>query len=592
MLSWSRIALIGFCLLILGGLVIAGSHAAWGSSATSSSGATPRKTDVGKPVLPQGPLATATPNCGTFTTWTTVAPLPAPRNRLGLAYFEGNGKFYALGGETTGGATSNSITEYDPATNIWTPRATFTPGLENTGAAAVGSYIYLPGGSNGGTVYNTVERYDPVANVVATVSPIPAVNAAHAVTALGTKVYVLGGSTTGAEGTTNYIYDTTTGLWSSGAPLLIPIQYAAATSDGTYVYVLGGRTGATTDLTAVQRYNPATNSWTAMTTLNTARGGPGAFFDGVRIWVVGGGWTSYLPSTEYSTDQGATWTAGPALNTGLRTLAAAFGGTQALKVGGWNGSYSAVAEKLPYAPGVCATATPPPPTATFTPGPTATPCGISFSDVHPSDYFYTPVLYLACRGVISGYLDGTFRPYNQTTRGQMVKIVVLGFNVPIVTPTASAYTFSDVPRDFPFFEVIETAAAHSIVSGYTCGGPGEPCDAQNRPYFRPFANVTRGQLSKIDVIAAGWTLQNPATGTFADVAPGSPFYEFVETAACHQVISGYNCGGPGEPCDPQNRPYFRQNNPTIRGQIAKIVYLSVSDPPACIAEGRLKETVP
>src|SRR5207302_97511 len=96
------------------------------------------------------------------------------------------------------------------------------------------------------------------------------------------------------------------------------------------------------------------------------------------------------------------------------------------------------------------------------------------------------------------------------TRSQMVKIVVLGFNKPIQTPAGGAYTFTDVQPGFPFFDVIETAAALSIVSGYTCGqAPAGPCDAQHRSYFLPFANVTRGQLSKIDVVAAGWPVLNP-----------------------------------------------------------------------------------
>ena len=194
------------------------------------------------------------------------------------------------------------------------------------------------------------------------------------------------------------------------------------------------------------------------------------------------------------------------------------------------------------------------------------------------------MLYLACNGVISGYADGTFRPYNNTTRAQQVKIVVLGFGRPIVTPTPGAYTFHDVPVGAPFFDVIETGAADGIISGYDCGGPGEPCDAAHRPYFRPNASVTRGQLSKIDVIAAGWAqIDPPAPGTFEDVQPGTVFYKVVETAACHGVISGYDCGGPGEPCDPGNRPYFRQYNNAIRGQIAKIVYLSITGPPGTCA---------
>src|SRR5205823_1498576 len=54
-------------------------------------------------------------------------------------------------------------------------------------------------------------------------------------------------------------------------------------------------------------------------------------------------------------------------------------------------------------------------TRTSTPVPitgTPTQCSISFSDVHPGDYFYEAVQYLACHGIVSGYADGTFRPYN------------------------------------------------------------------------------------------------------------------------------------------------------------------------------------
>ncbi len=42
--------------------------------------------------------------------------------------------------------------------------------------------------------------------------------------------------------------------------------------------------------------------------------------------------------------------------------------------------------------------------------PTSTPCPVPFTDVMPADYFYTPVQYLVCHGVISGYNDSTFRP--------------------------------------------------------------------------------------------------------------------------------------------------------------------------------------
>jgi hypothetical protein len=172
--------------------------------------------------------------------------------------------------------------------------------------------------------------------------------------------------------------------------------------------------------------------------------------------------------------------------------------------------------------------------------------------VLPTDYFYEPVRYLYCAGAISGYSDNTFRPYNNTTRGQLTKIVVLGFGFAVYTPPSP--TFSDVLQDNPFYAFVETAAQLGLVAGYSDGT------------FRPYNNVTRGQLSKIVVSAAQWAIYTPAAPTFTDVPADHPFYAFIETAYRHQIISGYS--------DNTFRPF----NDATRGQIAKIVYLAVIEP--------------
>jgi plastocyanin len=239
-----------------------------------------------------------------------------------------------------------------------------------------------------------------------------------------------------------------------------------------------------------------------------------------------------------------------------------------------------------------ATDTPVPPTATATAPPTdtathtatvlatrtatatATTCPIYFTDVtDPSAYYYQGVYYLACRGVISGYSDGTFQPFNNTTRGQLAKIVVLAYQFPLIHPTTP--TFTDVPSSNVFYSVIETAVVHNLVSGYSCGGINpqtglaEPCDSAHRPYFRPSNFVTRGQLTKIVVLAAGWTTGSPTTPTFSDVPTDNVFYPFIEEAACRGVVGGYSNGT------------FRPNNYAFRGQIAKIVYIAVATNPTC-----------
>jgi hypothetical protein len=185
---------------------------------------------------------------------------------------------------------------------------------------------------------------------------------------------------------------------------------------------------------------------------------------------------------------------------------------------------------------------------------------LTFSDVQPTDYFYEAVRYLYCRGVISGYADNTFRPYNNTTRGQLTKIVVLAEGFPIYTPPTP--TFTDVPITQTFYPYIETAYHQGIISGYSCGG--------GCLEFRPGNNVTRGQLCKIVVLAEGWALYAPLLPTFIDVPTTDPFYAHIETAYRHGIISGYDCGiGCLE---------FRPGNYATRGQIGKIVYQAITGP--------------
>ncbi|MGA7732043.1 MAG: S-layer homology domain-containing protein, partial [Chloroflexia bacterium] len=67
--------------------------------------------------------------------------------------------------------------------------------------------------------------------------------------------------------------------------------------------------------------------------------------------------------------------------------------------------------------------------------------------------------------------------------------------------------FEDVPPGSTFHPHIQELRCRGIVNGYPCGSAGEPCvPPDNRPYFRPQNNVTRGQLSKIVVLSAGFEL--------------------------------------------------------------------------------------
>lgn len=224
---------------------------------------------------------------------------------------------------------------------------------------------------------------------------------------------------------------------------------------------------------------------------------------------------------------------------------------------------------------------------------TASICQTQFTDVNLLNPFYYYIRCLACRGIVGGYPCGGpneacrcynnafFRPYNTTTRAQTAKIVAQAANFTDPIPSTQQ-TFQDVPPTDTFWIYIERLYVHGVVSGYPCGGSGEPCiPPANRPYFRPSNTVTRGQLAKMVAQAASFTETVPSTQqTFQDVPSTDTFWLYVERLYDHNAVVGYSCGSTGEPCvPPANRPYYRPYTTTTRGQTAKIVSLSFL--PAC-----------
>jgi uncharacterized protein YkwD len=126
--------------------------------------------------------------------------------------------------------------------------------------------------------------------------------------------------------------------------------------------------------------------------------------------------------------------------------------------------------------------------------------------------------------------------------------------------TAGGPHFSDVPPGSAFYPYVETAYAHHVIGGYAGGT------------FRPTAVITRAQIAKVVVSAAGWPLVNPTTGHFADVPRGSSFYQYVETAVAHSIMSGYSDGT------------FHEGSPATRGQLSKIFYFALGSVQLSVVE--------
>jgi hypothetical protein len=177
---------------------------------------------------------------------------------------------------------------------------------------------------------------------------------------------------------------------------------------------------------------------------------------------------------------------------------------------------------------------------------------IEFSDVPPDHWAYTYVQYMACNNIMTGYPDGTFHPDYTATRGQFSKVIVLAEQWPI--DTSGGPHFSDVPQSNTFYPYVETAYHRNIINGYPNGT------------FLPNNGVTRGQLSKMIVLARNWPINTSGGPHFSDVPPNNTFYPYIETAYHYGIINGYPDGS------------FGWGNSSTRAQIAKMVYLALSQP--------------
>lgn len=213
-------------------------------------------------------------------------------------------------------------------------------------------------------------------------------------------------------------------------------------------------------------------------------------------------------------------------------------------------------------------------------------CDMQFADMPTGSTFNPYGECLACREIIGGYPCGGagepcnsgnepyFRPGNNITRGQLAKVVAAASQLPSDFG-AQGQMFQDVPPGSPFYSYANAMYRLKVLGGYECGTiESEPCAAPaNLPYFRPGANSTRGQISKILANASGMAAVPAGAGIqmFADVPPDSTYYGWIERLARDGMMSGYACGGAGEPCDSQDHAYFRPNANATRGQVSKIV---------------------
>ena len=164
-----------------------------------------------------------------------------------------------------------------------------------------------------------------------------------------------------------------------------------------------------------------------------------------------------------------------------------------------------------------------------------------FADVPDTAWYKDHVIQLTTSKIVSGYVDGSFRPNNNVSRGEFAKMMCLAMGWTLENPSSPSFT--DVPKDHWAYSYIETAKSKQVIAGYEDNT------------FKPGKSITRAEIAKI----ASETLGLPSgTSTLSDIA-SSWAKDYIAKCVKANIVGGYNDNT------------FRPSNTASRAEAAKMV---------------------
>jgi len=168
-------------------------------------------------------------------------------------------------------------------------------------------------------------------------------------------------------------------------------------------------------------------------------------------------------------------------------------------------------------------------------GPATNGSGGMFTDVGSGTLYASQITALAQKGVVSGYGDGTFGPYDAVTRQQFAKMILLALGSSV--PRVSSCVFTDVPpvpsSSDPLYPASYVATCASL--GITVG--------KTPNSFDPYGDITRAQL--ITMVARARCLPEPPSSyqpPFSDF--DDTHYSWARKAAYAGLLNGLAGMGP------------------------------------------------
>ncbi len=152
--------------------------------------------------------------------------------------------------------------------------------------------------------------------------------------------------------------------------------------------------------------------------------------------------------------------------------------------------------------------------------------------------------YLAARGVISGFPDGSFRPLDAVNRAEAAKMLLLAAKLKVYDLNNSGY-FKDITDDAWYADYVLSAAGYKIIQGY----PDRT--------FRADQGITGAEFLKM--ISVAFQLEQNLSHNYTDVNEDDWFSAYAGAATKYQLY-------------PDRDVTLRPNEPLTRLHVAVALY--------------------
>jgi hypothetical protein len=214
--------------------------------------------------------------------WIAVAAMGTERRHFGAC--ASLGEVYVTGG-LDGDEKLSSVEKYSPSNDTWSFVAVLPEARAQHAAVAVGSAMYVLGGRVGDYEFTaSVLKYDSERDQWSSVSPMPGARSDFAACAVGNDIFVFGGVDSHYQPQASvFKYDTMTDAWSILASMPCTCFSHNANLLDALVYIVGGGYGGD-----VLRFEPASGVWSTLSATSIYRRKGVSFVFGGRLYAAGG----------------------------------------------------------------------------------------------------------------------------------------------------------------------------------------------------------------------------------------------------------------------------------------------------------------